>query len=405
MASEGSLEDKSRVVAGVASKLFAAPIPESNVIVETLERVTDSNATAESVRPALGPAIDAGIAAGHHRRSPARPPARDLGRDAPRRSRGPDVDQRWVPGAPADGRPRRSPRSADGLGPRPRRLPRALSVSCCSCRAFPSAERTGDASANAHSFFAFKLHQFISGAGHAFATLERAGQADRHRRRAAVPARRTRRSGSTRSTSAATAGTSTTRSGSSPTTASGQFLARDIDDAPPRPPDDDEAAELPDDDDPDREVFGFLTPHAADADFDFEDRDEDYPETWLEFDAAGNPRLKRNYRAARAREVLRRRRRAGSALAPAPGSCPGKFRFCLRCGDTHGDLGARSHPPRFALGGGPQLGDDGARRQRAALDARRRLGPRRRTPASSSASPTTARTPRSRPGTSTTSSS
>ena len=39
MASEGSLEDKSRVVAGVASKLFAAEIPESNVIVETLERV------------------------------------------------------------------------------------------------------------------------------------------------------------------------------------------------------------------------------------------------------------------------------------------------------------------------------------------------------------------------------
>lgn len=40
MASEGSVEDKSRVVARVASKLFAVAIPESNVIVETLERVT-----------------------------------------------------------------------------------------------------------------------------------------------------------------------------------------------------------------------------------------------------------------------------------------------------------------------------------------------------------------------------
>ena len=40
MASEGSLEDKSRIVARVASTLFAAAIPESNVIVETLKRIT-----------------------------------------------------------------------------------------------------------------------------------------------------------------------------------------------------------------------------------------------------------------------------------------------------------------------------------------------------------------------------
>src|SRR4051812_3034683 len=61
MASEGSLEDKSRVVAGVGSKLFSIEIPDSNVIAETLERVTDSAANATSVRPALGPAIDAGL--------------------------------------------------------------------------------------------------------------------------------------------------------------------------------------------------------------------------------------------------------------------------------------------------------------------------------------------------------
>ena len=61
MASEGSLEDKSRVVAGVASKLFGVPIADSNIISETLERVTDSSATADSVRPDLGTAIDAGI--------------------------------------------------------------------------------------------------------------------------------------------------------------------------------------------------------------------------------------------------------------------------------------------------------------------------------------------------------
>jgi len=62
MASEGSLEDKGRVVARVAAKLFSIAIPESNVIVETLERVTDSAQSATSVRQALGPAIDAGLA-------------------------------------------------------------------------------------------------------------------------------------------------------------------------------------------------------------------------------------------------------------------------------------------------------------------------------------------------------
>jgi ATP-dependent helicase YprA (DUF1998 family) len=62
MASEGSQVDKNRPVAGVASKLFAAAIPESNVVVETLDRVTGANAAVESALAALGPAIDAGIA-------------------------------------------------------------------------------------------------------------------------------------------------------------------------------------------------------------------------------------------------------------------------------------------------------------------------------------------------------
>ena len=48
---------KSRVVAGVASKLFSVAIPESNVIVETLERITDPSASSDSVTPTLGAAI------------------------------------------------------------------------------------------------------------------------------------------------------------------------------------------------------------------------------------------------------------------------------------------------------------------------------------------------------------
>ena len=61
MASEGTLEDKNRVVAGVASKLFGTPIAESNVVTERLERITDPAATVESVKASLGEAVNAGV--------------------------------------------------------------------------------------------------------------------------------------------------------------------------------------------------------------------------------------------------------------------------------------------------------------------------------------------------------
>ncbi|MBK9968588.1 MAG: DEAD/DEAH box helicase, partial [Holophagales bacterium] len=83
MASEGSVEDKGRVVARVASKLFSIEIPESNVIVETLERVTDPSD--EATRCAgLGRLTLA--SAERLRRRPAHAPAGRLGRDLARRA-------------------------------------------------------------------------------------------------------------------------------------------------------------------------------------------------------------------------------------------------------------------------------------------------------------------------------
>src|SRR5690606_28140505 len=164
----------------------------------------------------------------------------------------------------------------------------------------PEADRTGDDSGSHRSFFAFKLHQFISGAGHAFATLEPPGvrkvtvegqqflPGDPEKRLYPVhfcrecgheyhPVRFVSEDGERK------------------------FLARDIDDAAPAKSDDESEGE--DEESSDREVFGFITLHARDAEFTFADREEDYPETWLEFDAAGNPRIKSHYRAARARQV------------------------------------------------------------------------------------------------------
>ena len=333
MASERSLEDKNRVVAGVASKLFGNEIDESNVITETLERITDSTATADSVRPSLGEAIDSAT-------------PRDIS-DAALREHPlavwvetrlgisfSEVDQRWVRARPMTVSEAVKELSKDsGRSPEDCRsaLRDLLLVS-----SVPERERISNGTAipgaNEDSFFAFKLHQFISGAGHAYATLDPPGertvtvdgqqflpgQADK--RLYAVhfcrecgheyhPVRMEQR-----------------EEGS-------VFLARDIDDAPPtvRDTTNGDAEESPVEG-----VFGFLTPHPTDdPDFRFADRDDDYPETWIELDAGGHPRLKKYYRGARARQfMVAPDGRVGSGTKVW--FLPGKFRLCLRCGNTQG---------------------------------------------------------------------
>jgi ATP-dependent helicase YprA (DUF1998 family) len=326
MASEGSQVDKNRLVAGVASRLFAAPIPESNVVVETLERVTDPNASAESVRPVLGSAIDAGITPSI---SDAELRVHPLAIWIETRlgitwSQG---DQRW-----GRARPQTVNEAVTALSTESGRTPEACQSALRElllASSIPETGRTGNGEANLHSFFAFKLHQFISGAGHAYATLEAPGSrtvtvegqqflpGSVDKRLYAVhfcrecgheyhPVRLVADSGERK------------------------FLARDIDDAPPKPASDEDMDAPADDDDPDREELGFLTLHASDTDFDFGGREDQYPETWLE---TGSPRLKRNYRAARAREVLvAPTGRIGSGVRAW--FLPGRFRFCLRCRET-----------------------------------------------------------------------
>ena len=397
MASEGSLEDKSRVVARVASKLFSIDIPESNVIVETLDRVTDATLD-KRLRPALGPAIDAGL----------RPNVSDA------ELRGhplavwvetrlgvsfSDIDQRWV-----RARPRTVTEAVAALSEESGRDPSACRTALRDLlliSTVPEVERTAAPHASARSFFAFKLHQFISGAGHAFATLDAPGRrvvtVEGQQFLPGDPDKRLYAAHFCRDCGHEYHPVRLVAEGGGRT-----FLARDIDDAAPSSPDEDETVEEDPDESADQEVFGFITPHAPDRDFTFADRDEDYPETWLDFDAAGNPRLKPHYRAARARSF---------AVAPTGkiGSgarawfVPGKFRFCLRCRGDTGRSDERPQPARVALGGRSKLRDHCSREQRASLDARPRLGAGRHTRGNSSASLTTVRTPPSNQGTSTTS--
>ena len=329
MASEGTLEDKNHVVASVSSKLFGTQIAESNVITETLERITDPTATADSVRRRLGEAVDAGA-----------PPHIS---DAALREHPLAVwvetrlgisfsvdDQRW-----GRAKPRTVTEAVAELSTESNRSEAACSGvlrDLLLVSSVPERERTSDPDASERSFFAFKLHQFISGAGHAYATIEPPGGRTvsvdgqqflpDHPDKRLYPVHFCRECGHEYH----------------PVRLVQQdggaiFLARDIDDAPPTRQDE---ADGDTNEARPQGAFGFLTPHPPDdSDFTFADRDDDYPETWLELDAGGRPRLKKYYRDARARSfVVAPDGRAGSGTKVW--FLPGKFRLCLRCGNTQG---------------------------------------------------------------------
>ena len=328
MASEGSLEDKSRVVAKVASKLFAVSIPESNVAVETLERITDPTVTADSVGSKLGAAIEAGISP-NIKDAALRAHPLAVWVETRLGVSFSEIDQRWVRAKPMTVTEAVSALSAESgrevIACR-RALRELLLIS-----SVPERVRTSDPSASDNSFFAFKLHQFISGAGHAYATIEQPGT-----RKVTVegqqflPGHPDKRLYAVHFCRECGHEYHPVRLASH----DGQpiFLSRDIDDAPPAVGDEDSGP----DDQPEGEIFGFLTPHPAnDSEFTFDDRDGDYPETWLEFDAAGNPRLKPYHRGARARRFdVAADGRVGSGTRAW--FLPGKFRVCLRCGGTQG---------------------------------------------------------------------
>ena len=329
MASEGTLEDKNRVVAGVASKLFGTRIAESNVITETLERITDPAATVESVKASLGEAIDSGIPP-HICDAALREHPLAVWVETRLGISFSDIDQRWV-----RAKPRTVTEAVAELSDESGRPPAAcrrvlrdfLLVS-----SVPERDRTSDPDASEQSFFAFKLHQFISGAGHAYATIEPPGARKvtvdgqqflpDHPDKRLYPVHFCRECGHEYHPVRLVQ-----QEGES------VFLARDIDDAPPTGQDgtDGDANEARPEG-----TFGFLTPHPPDDPaFTFADREGDYPETWLELDARGSPRFKKYYRDARARSFV-----VGSDGRVGSGTKvwfqPGKFRLCLRCGDTRG---------------------------------------------------------------------
>ena len=180
----------------------------------------------------------------------------------------------------------------------------------------PETERGG---VGEGSFLAFKLHRFISGAGHAYATLRPEG-----RRRVSLEGQRfdpedrearlyptyfCRACGQEyHSVTLATADGAT------------EVIPRSIDDVPLSDSDGDEVA-------------GYLMPEpAGDADFTFSGSPADFPEEWQERGPNG-PRLKADKR----KNVPRRVDVTPDGIVAAGGRptwfIPGKFGFCLNCGE------------------------------------------------------------------------
>ena len=181
--------------------------------------------------------------------------------------------------------------------------------------------RRGVADGSSEPLFAFKLHQFIAGAGRLYATLRPEGQRDvtfsgqifnpHNEEERLYPVHFCRHCG--QEFHPVTLRTDRGRE---------YFEKREIDDIPVEADEEDEGAE-----------WGFLMPEPADPEFTFKGDDEDYPEAWLEETKRGDRRLKSTYRKRRARL---------HDVAPS-GDCgmghrswfmSGKFRFCPVCKDV-----------------------------------------------------------------------
>ena len=162
MASEGSLEDRNTAIARVASRLFGVAVEPGNIVSETLRPVTErsANPTAADLRAA----IEEGV--------PVHPKHEDLAEHAVATwvERNLGLEER-------DGRIVRISRPLT-LVKASKRLAESSGLDDVRCRKYLEnlllaayqSRNEGD-----RSFFAFRLHQFISGAWHAYSTLEAEG--------------------------------------------------------------------------------------------------------------------------------------------------------------------------------------------------------------------------------------
>lgn len=304
----GDANSSAEAVSGFASRLFGTPIGPEGVITETLQQATKPTGTPGATVSSLAESLDAHIP--------------DTLEDAALRGHplaawiemeiglqdGQTLERR-PPMQLADAAARLAQQTGQDAAKCGRQLERMLSV-----MSLPGQAR-GDVGGRA--FLAFKLHQFISGAGDVHATLHpgagRLVTMDGQVFDPRAPEARLYPTFFCRSCGQEHHPVLRVAEGGS-----ALFLPRQIDDVPAGEQDG-------------AEVAGYLMPQ-SDGDASFSGEPDDFPEDWVEQGPSGS-RLRSNFRklAPVRYEVL------PSGREGAPGRTvwfsPGKFRFCPTC--TH----------------------------------------------------------------------
>lgn len=317
----GDPEQKRVEVSKVASKLFATDIPSTNVIAETLQRVTLAELTPSTLsRAELRRSVESfDPAAAPDDRLTASPfmawIEMTLGLTGSRN--GLELE-------------RATPASLEDASEK-LKLATNLPIEICRQRlevaletaSKPEKERGGSGT---RPFFPVRVHRFVSGAGRVYATLEMPpkreisfdGQlflASREEKTRLYPTFFCRNCGQEHHPVRRQTDEGLT-----------SYLPRAIDDA------------SSDDDDPD-DIVGFLTPVLDHDDWLFDGIVEQYPEEWREHSETRGWRLKSGHKDRALRKTSVGIDGAESALGVETWFQAGRFGFCPRCGEAHTGAG------------------------------------------------------------------
>ncbi len=308
MASEGGDEFKARAVSEVASRLSGMSVPPEAIIDESLARATDQTIKLSKIRSSLGKVIDEELPTKLDDKSLRQHPLAvwielEIGLDDAQRL------TRRAPitiSAAATRLAAQSGRSQERCEHQLRTMLNLMSQ--------PETERGG---AGDRAFLAFKLHQFISGAGFVYATLGEPGKRrvtldgqrfDPHAPEARLYPTFFCRSCGQEHHPVVLSHTDGTR----------QALPRSIDDTPTDDADSEDEA-------------GYLMPEpVGDAEYEFDGSPESFPDDWQE-QAPSGIRLRADRRKLAPRHVFVEQSGAIGSTGKSAWFSPGKFKFCPAC--------------------------------------------------------------------------
>ena len=320
MASEGKESEKNEEISKISSQIFGTTIGSDAVITETLRRITNpkkiGNASLTGLREAVEKAAKGDVAKDRSNDDFVEDPLAIWVETR--------IGLKNIEKKPERAKPISLKEASEDLA-----KDCGLSVDLCE-KALQEAligysipEEVRVLGSNEPSpLFAFKLHQFIAGAGRLYTTLCPENERDvtfngqifnpNNEKQRLYPTHFCRSCGQEFHPV-----TLRVRADSK------VFEKREIDDIPVEGDEDDEDAD-----------WGFLMPEPSDDDFTFSNKDEDYPDAWLDIRADGEKRLKKPHREKRAQ--LHSVAPDGSALGMRRAwFLPGKYRFCPFCRDVN----------------------------------------------------------------------